>query len=208
MAFLNDYCIFDEVTEGLHGQLTGLVCEQEPLIEKFFRDECVLHDSQLLSRTYCFHIDTKGADYVVKKEAVAGFCVSCSNVATKLIPKSTRNKINRKIPYEKQRDHYPAVMIGQLCVFDGFAETHCGDELMLAVKFWACDLARQIGARYLIVDAVNKPKVLEYYKRNGFLFVFPDVESECLYMNLPVDEEPRTRFMLFDLMPIFKELEF
>lgn len=205
MAFLNDCCIFEEVTEGLHAQLTGFDCEQEPLIEKFFRDECVLHDGQMLSRTYCYYRKSiKGEE--IRKEAVAGFCVSCSNVATKLIPKATRNKINRKIPYEKQRDHYPAVMIGQLCVFDKYIKEHCGDELMKSVKFWACDLALQIGARYLIVDAVNKEKVLKYYERNGFLFVFPDVESECKYMNLAEGESPKTRFMLFDLLPVFTEL--
>lgn len=205
MGFLKD-CEFDEITEELHQLLTGFNCEQEPLIEKFFRDECVLHDGQMLSRTYCYYRKKKQDDKVVR-EAVAGFCISCSNVATKLIPKATRNKINRKIPYEKQRDHYPAVMIGQLCVFDGYAKEHCGDDLMNNIKWMIADLARQIGARYLIVDAVNKPKVLEYYKRNGFLFVFPDVELECQYMNLPVGEEPRTRFMLFDLMPVFKELD-
>lgn len=134
------------------------------------------------------------------KEAVAGFCVSCSNVATKLIPKKTRNKINRKIPYEKQRDHYPAVMIGQLTMFDAYAGKGVGDSLMEFIKQWAWDLTQAIGARYLIVDAVNKPKVLEYYERNQFVYVFPDEETECEFMRLPEGEQPNTRFMLFDMM--------
>ncbi|MBQ8990373.1 MAG: hypothetical protein IJ067_11850 [Prevotella sp.] len=43
-------------------------------------------------------------------EAVAAFCVINTDIAVDLIPKSTRNKLNRKIPYAKQRDHYPAVL--------------------------------------------------------------------------------------------------
>ena len=57
-------------------------------------------------------------------EAVAAFCVINTDISVDLIPKSTRNKLNRKIPYAKQRDHYPAVLIGQIAVFDAFLEYH------------------------------------------------------------------------------------
>jgi len=54
-------------------------------------------------------------------QAVAAFCVINTDISVDLIPKSTRNKLNRKIPYAKQRDHYSAVLIGQIAVFDDFA---------------------------------------------------------------------------------------
>lgn len=206
MAFLNDCCEFDELTEELHVNLNGLDCMLEPKIEQFFRDECLLSDSQMLSHSYCFYEEVELVDHTFEKRAVAGFCVSSSNVATKLIPKATRNKINRKIPYEKQRDHYPAVMIGQLTVFDAYAGRGIGDELLDIIKFWIVNENQSVASRYLIVDAVNSEKVLEFYKRNGFMFAFPDEQLEREYVGAKADEELRTRFMLFDLMPVMKAL--
>lgn len=205
MGFLNDSCEFDELNEELHNELVGLDCKPEPKIEQFFRDECVLSDSQMLSHTYCFYEEVKNGD-TIEKHAVAGFCVSSSNVATKFIPKSTRNKINRKIPYEKQRDHYPAVMIGQLTVFDDYARQGLGDELLDIIKFWVVEETQSVASRYLIVDAVNTEKVLNYYTRNGFMFAFPDEKLEREYVGVKESEKLRTRFMLCDLMPIMKAI--
>jgi hypothetical protein len=50
-----------------------------------------------MSKSYCFYKkDTM--------EAVAAFCVINTDISVDPIPKSTRNKLNRKIPYAKQRD--------------------------------------------------------------------------------------------------------
>ena len=195
---LND-CHFSLLTKELHDQLTGFDCSREPDIEKFFREECVLNDSQLLSSTYCFYLPET-------KEAVAGFCILCSDISTSAIPKKMRNKINRKIPYVKQRDQYPAILIGQLAVFDKFAAVHLGNELMEDIKAWLAGLVRNVGARYIIVDAVNDVHVLNYYLRNKFLFVFQEESDEREALEL-VEEEPlSTRSMLCDLKPTFDSL--
>lgn len=201
MNFL-DKCHFDELTEELQRELLGIDCRRELKIERFFKEESLLSDSQMLSHTYCFYEKVDNEDGSAQKHAVAGFCVSCSNVATKLIPKSTRNKLNRKIPYGKQRDHYPAVMIGQLTVFDSYAGKGIGDELMEKIKWWLVVENQNIASRYIIVDAINKPQVLDFYFRNGFSFAFPDVNLEREYVGVQENEILRTRFMLFDLMPI------
>jgi len=59
-------------------------------------------------------------------------CVINTDISVDLIPKSTRNKLNRKIPYAKQRDHYPAVLIGQIAVFDAFAKIERYDPFCVA----------------------------------------------------------------------------
>ena len=105
MGYLSENCSFALLTEELHGALTGFDCQQEPAIQAFFRDEAILNAQELMSKSYCFYKkDTM--------EAVAAFCVINTDISVELIPKSTRNKLNRKIPYTKQRDHYPAVLIG------------------------------------------------------------------------------------------------
>ena len=153
MGFLSENCAFAPLTEELHCRLTGLDCQREPDIQEFFRNEAILNAKELMSKSYCFYIKET-------MEAVAAFCVICSDISVDLIPKSTRNKLNRKIPYTKQRDHYPAVLIGQVAVFDAFIQYHLGDELMDIIKWWLRNKANLIAARYVVVDAVNHDKVL------------------------------------------------
>lgn len=49
------------------------------------------------------------------------------------------------------------------------------------IKSWFIDPLNKTGCRYVIVDAVNKPKVIDYYKRNGFDFIFSSEEEEMEY---------------------------
>ena len=199
MGFLAEHCVMAPLTSSLRARLTGIACKHEPDIEHFFAEESVLNDSQMLSTTYCMYLQETS-------EAVCAFCVSSSDVSVDLIPKRARNKINRRIPYVKQRDHYPAVLVGQLAVFDKFASLHLGDELMELIKLWIVTVANHIAARYIIVDAVNDSHVISYYERNGFSLVFTTEEVERQANEIDESENLKTRFMLSDLMPIRQKL--
>lgn len=192
MGYLSDNCSFALLTKELHDTLTGFDCQREPAIEAFFRDEALLNAQELMSKSYCFYQkDTM--------EAVAAFCVISTDISVDLIPKSTRNKLNRKIPYAKQRDHYPAVLIGQIAVFDAYAKYHLGDELMDSIKWWLRNVANMVAARYVVVDAVNQTKVLEFYARNQFWPVFKTEEDERKANELEEGKPLLTRFMIADL---------
>ncbi len=192
MGYLSENCAFAPLTQQLHDALTGFDCQQEPAIQEFFRNEAILNAQELMSKSYCFYKkDTM--------EAVAAFCVINTDIAVDLIPKSTRNKLNRKIPYAKQRDHYPAVLIGQIAEFDRFAQYHLGDELMDSIKWWLQNVANLIAARYMVVDAVNHEKVLQFYARNQFWTVFKTEEDERLANEIEEGKPLLTRFMIADL---------
>lgn len=192
MGYLSENCAFAPLTEQLHEALTGFDCQREPAIQDFFRNEAVLNAKELMSKSYCFYKkDTM--------QAVAAFCVINTDISVDLIPKSTRNKLNRKIPYAKQRDHYPAVLIGQIAVFDAFAKYHLGNELMDSIRWWLRNVANLIAARYVVVDAVNNEKVLQFYARNQFWTVFKTEEDERKANELEDGQPLLTRFMISDL---------
>lgn len=192
MGFLNENCAFAPLTQQLHDALTGFDCQREPAIQEFFRNEAILNAEELMSKSYCFYRKET-------MEAVAAFCVINTDIAVDLIPKSTRNKLNRKIPYAKQRDHYPAVLIGHVAMFDGFTQYHLGDELMDSIKWWLRNVANLVAARYVVVDAVNHEKVLQFYARNQFWPVFKTEEDERLANELDDGKPLLTRFMIADL---------
>ena len=192
MGYLSENCAFAPLTEQLHEALTRFDCQREPAIQDFFRNEAILNAKELMSKSYCFYKkDTM--------QAVAAFCVINTDISVDLIPKSTRNKLNRKIPYAKQRDHYPAVLIGQIAVFDAFAKYHLGDELMDSIRWWLRNVANLIAARYVVVDAVNNEKVLQFYARNQFWTVFKTDEDERKANELEDGQPLLTRFMISDL---------
>lgn len=84
-------------------------------------------------------------------------------------------------------------------MFDKFAQYHLGDELMDSIKWWLRNVANLIAARYVVVDAVNHKKVLEFYARNQFWPVFKTEEDERIANELEDDKPLLTRFLISDL---------
>ena len=126
-----------------------------------------------------------------------------SALRTAPLPNTKRNRFNKPIPNAKRRSQYPAILIGRLCVFDNFRHLDVGREMMDLIKTLAVNPENPSAARYLVVDAVNTPKVLDYYLNNGFDFLFSSDEEE---MNCLRKTSCPTRLMYFDLIVLNLQL--
>ena len=73
------------------------------------------------------------------------------------------------------------------------------NELMDTIKWWLRNVANLVAARYVVVDAVNHPKVLDFYVRNHFWPVFKTEADEREANELEESEPLMTRFMIADL---------
>ena len=197
-------CEFCELNEEVLRECGGFSCKDED-ITAFFTSEYADYAYQLLGKSYCFvENDTN--------RIVGAFSVSNSSVRADLLPNSRRNKLNRNIPNVKRRSQYPAVLVGQLAVSRDYEGLHVGDELMDAIKSWFIEPLNKTGCRYIVVDALNHPKVFDFYKRNGFKFLFASGEEEYVFLhgrrNIKVvsDIQPmHTRLMYFDLILLRNE---
>ena len=193
-----EQCDFMELTEEVLQQCKGFTCKDDDITE-FFTQDYVDYAYQLLGKSYCFvKPDTS--------EIVCAFTVANSSVKVDSLPSNLRNKLNRKIQNVKRRPQYPAVLVGQLAVSDLFSGHHVGDELLDFIKSWFIDPLNKTGCRYVIVDAVNHPKVFGFYQRNGFKFLFSSDEEEWTFLHnkgqastTPI-EPMKTRLMYFDLI--------
>ena len=199
-SFLASECEFWRMTEELATQCQSYGCTKDKHIDKFFREEYSDYEYQMLGKTYCFVTRDR-------QKMVAAFSLANSSVRVDNMPKSKRNKLNRKIPFSKQRSQYPAVLVAQLAVFDGFGGKNIGKEVLDFIKSWFIDPLNKTGCRYVIVDAVNTPKVLQFYLDNGFDFIFASDEEEMQYMSKAEQVEDgevfrETRLMVCDLMTI------
>ena len=189
---------FMELTDEVLQKSKGFSCKDEDITE-FFTYDCADYSYQLLGKSYCFVCPETS-------NIVCAFTVANSSVKVDSLPSNLRNKLNRKIPNVKRRPQYPAVLVGQLAVSDLYSGHHVGDELLDFIKSWFIDPLNKTGCRFVIVDAVNHPKVFDYYLRNGFKFLFSSDEEEWKFLHNNGAEvsgtiEPmRTRLMYFDLI--------
>lgn len=195
MGFLDEKCRFKILSREAISSCSNFSCSLDKDIDDFFHGEFELYNQQLFGKSYGFFTETEPSDLV------AAFTVSNSMLPVKDYPTPIRRKINKEVPFPKRSSQHPAVLIGQLVVFDKFKHLHIGNELVDFIKSWFIHPLNKTGCRYLIVDAVNHPKVLDFYTQNGFNFIFPSIEDEISYMNLDLEPEyKRTRLMYFDLI--------
>lgn len=197
MGFLKEHCVFSELKEELIQQCSPFFCEKDKDIEELFTKEYKLFAKQLFGKSYGFFTNEE------KPKLVSAFTVSNSMLPIDNFPRKVRDRINKNVPFVKRHVQHPAVLIGQLAVFDGYNHLGIGDEVLDYIKAWFTSTDNKTGCRYLIIDAVNHPKVLDFYIRNGFKFIFNDIEDEIKYMELDLEPEyKRTRLMYFDLIVI------
>lgn len=192
MGYLTDHCRFAPVTEDLLNRLGDFSCEDESDISNFFKSKAVPGAEEMTSKSYCLYDPETN-------EMVAAFCVLNAILSMEHLPNYAKRSINRAVRYEKQRKQYPATLIGQFVVFDKFRGLHLGEEFMKFVLSWIMVYAQHMGNRFAVIDAINKPKVLQFYENNNFRFLFRTDEEELQAMGKDMSSELSTRMMYLDL---------
>ena len=75
-------------------------------------------------------------------------------------------KINKQL--EINYPPYPSIKIGRLAIHKDFQDMHIGSILIDWIVGFCLELRRDIGIRFLSVDAYNKEKIKSFYMRNLF----------------------------------------
>ena len=173
---------FDELfRERLSSQLSQDEFDcGEPDLNEFLLQDSFLYQEQLLGVTYLFRSKNT-------KRIAAYFTVLNDGI------KAT-NRLNRKIPNQKRHEKVPAVKIGRLAVSAQHQGSKLGSQILDFIKYWFI-YNNKTGCRFLLADAYNRPKTLNFYQKNGFSFLTNDSTKE-------------TRAMKFDLKPYAAKLRF
>ena len=172
--------------------LAKFTCGDDDL-DDFFANDAFLYDKQLLGKTYYF--ETQDTNVIV-----GAFTVANDSIKASLISKSIRNKLQRKIPSAKRTRSYPAVLIGRIGVASEMKGFHIGSQIVEYIKYWFTRHTNKSGCRYVVVDAYNKPDVLEFYEKNNFKYLYLTEDEERETFGLAKDEHLNSRMMYFDLI--------
>ena len=163
-------------------------------IDAFFRHSYFLYEQELLTKTYAFVTDDEEC------RIVCMFSVSNDSVKASMLPKRFRNRMQRNIPNSKRMRSYPAVLIGQMGVDRNFKGLNVGSQVLNYIKDWFTHPANKTGCRFLIVDALNEDKVIEFYRKNGFNLVYDSEDEEKEAFMIDPEQYLRQRFMCCDLL--------
>ena len=178
-----------------YGELDSFSCGDEDL-DDFFHNDTLLYAEQLLGKTYYFA--TNGDD----PQIVCAFTLANDSIKAALIPNASRNKIQRKIPNSKRTRSYPAVLIGRLGVSKNFQGKNLsvGSQVIEFIASWFIHPDNKTGCRFIVVDAYNKDKILHFYEKNGFKFLYSSEELEKEANHIPLEENLTSRMMYLDLI--------
>ena len=212
MGYLLENCLFARLSSDIISKCQPYSCGMDAEIDSFFhehtKDNYADYQDEMMGYSHCFYTDVSAFNEAHPEsprqpEIVCAFSLSNSALRTAPLPSTQRNRFNKTIPNAKRRSQYPAVLIGRLCVFDSFHHLNVGKEMMDLIKTVVLNQENTSAARYLVVDAVNQQKVLEYYLNNGFQFLFSSDEEErdCLHK-----KSSPTRLMYFDLILLNQKL--
>lgn len=134
-------------------------CGDDDLNEFLLVDSFINIDNSLSKIYLCLY----------EKEVVAFFSLSADSI-----------KINEKL--EVAYRTYPAIKIGRLAVHKDFQSMHIGSILIDWVVGFCLELRKDIGVRFISVDAYNRERTISFYNGNLFEALHPEKNKNNMPM--------------------------
>jgi len=138
-----------------------------------------------------FHNQKLATTYILENEdsTVAYFSLLNDKISvTDLDRRKLKDLFNKRFPYRKRLNHYPAVKLGRLAVSEEFVNMGLGRDILRLIKTLFTTNNRT-GCRFITVDAYSV--AFPFYEKNSFKFFSGgDKDSE---------QGRSTRLMFYDL---------
>lgn len=188
---LYDNCVMIQLSDEVISNCETFNCGNADL-DDFFLNDAKKYAEELMGKTYCWITECK------PHKIVALFTLANDSIKTTFLGRSTKNRINRPIDNQKRGRSYPATLIGRIGINKEFQGMNVGSQLIRFIKDWFRAEDNKTGCRFLVVDAYNNNRTLNFYSRNGFKFLHKTEEEEKLYYHI-TDNTVSTRLMYLDL---------
>jgi len=111
---------------------------------------------------------------IEKLKVVGYFSLSISVLLTNNLSKNQIKKIDG---ISKNKNCLYFYLIGQLGVSDFYIDMKVGSLLLSYAINEIKKAQKVVGGRYILVDAINHLKVINFYQNNGFKILFEDRET-------------------------------
>lgn len=167
-------------------------------LNEFFAKDASVYSSKLLGKTYLFCL-RGNPNRIVSAFTVANDSIRLTN---KLSEEYRYQFLEETELRDKDIKRFPGVLLGRLATDKSFAGHGFGSAVMDFIKSLFVK-GNKTGCRFIIVDALNNKRTINYYKRNGFQYLVEDELLEAKYVGIGISHLPlRTRLMYFDLLTL------
>lgn len=158
--------------------LETFICSKNSDLQDFLHDQAMTFESHLRSRTYIY-LDNE------TREIAAYFTVAVNTLHTDGISSEVILLLDG---YKDDIQTIPCFLIGQVGKSDRHEAFKIG-EYILADAVEIINLAQQaLGGRFILLDAINQPKVIAFYQQNTFFSIEEDEGQESIKMIKPYFE--------------------
>ncbi|MDD2429981.1 MAG: N-acetyltransferase [Eubacteriales bacterium] len=165
--------------DQVHKYLSEFRCVINQDVERFLQQNAVNSDKQGFSTTRLVFASYQDAPvlagYFTLANKVLVICKSCR------LNSQMKSRVRRFGNYNKElkQREIPAPLIAQLGKNDTYAQYHLisGDDLLEIATEHVRQALRILGGRVVYLECEDTPRLLEFYKRNGFV-VFDDRQMD------------------------------
>ncbi|MEI7812769.1 MAG: hypothetical protein WCJ01_10135 [Ignavibacteria bacterium] len=143
-------------------------CELNSDIATFFNHKAVEYEKSFRSRTFIiYNLHTNKNN---KNDILAYYTLSLKSVKipSDSIPKRIAGKLGGK---KRLENEIPAFLIGQLGKNSNAKDNIPGKDLLEEAMSMIFVAQECVGCRLVILECEEKPKLINFYKANGFLYL-------------------------------------
>jgi len=138
-------------------------CPLDNDVEFFLKEKAILFHKMNISRTFLVFAPHKGQNVLVGYFAIA--------IKVLPIKKGTSATLRRKLTGFKDKEAALAILIGQLAknFHNGYNQLISGQDLLCLAMQKVKELHRLGGCRVVLLECKPEPKLIDFYRRNGFI---------------------------------------
>ena len=155
--------------------LKTFVCAKNADVQDFLHNRAITFENYLRSRTYLYiNNENKG---------VAGyFSIGIAYLLTNQLDKAIVKFLDG---YTDETIAIPCYLVGQLAVNDEYIGKKLGKYLLNDALSIIDESQDKLSGRFVLIDAVNDEKVIEFYKQNSFIALESDKTLKSIKMIKP-----------------------
>lgn len=149
--------------------LSSFCCPQNEDVEQFLKSKAIIFDKQSISKTHLVFTSYKNEIVLIGYFTLANKDFS---VPIKSISRTLRDRVKKFGTFDSSLKEYKisAPLIAQLGknFTNSYNKLITGDELLQMACEMVAEVQMYIGGKIVYIECEDKPKLVEFYTRNGF----------------------------------------
>ncbi len=155
--------------------LERFFCSKNRDLEDFLHNRALTFEKHLRARTYLY-IDNE------TKEVAGYFTITISTLHTNGV---SREVVKLLDGYKDDTPSIPCYLIGQLGKSGKYESFKIGKYILHDTITIIDNAQLSLGGRFILLDAINKKQLIEFYKNNAFFPIENDDDLESIKMIRP-----------------------